>query len=151
MNISELLLDRKLLTIKIGEKTNNIPNLELICDQQGNIPTLFGYRVDKLYFEITVIENIIIGIQFDFSYDIGKISFEINENKIPLDGETELTDLLSFLKNTNLDFDTIESKIEPKRIALTKSNSNFYFSNGDRLLKINNFDWKLYERLTNSN
>ena len=151
MNISELLLDRKLLTIKIGEKTNNIPNLELICDQQGNIPALFGYRIGKLYFEITVIENIIIGIQFDFSYDIGKISFEIDENKIPLDGETELTDLLSFLKNTNLDFETIDSKIEPKRITLTKSNSNFYFNNGDRLLKINNFDWKLYEKLTNSN
>ncbi|MES2543951.1 MAG: hypothetical protein V4548_03635 [Bacteroidota bacterium] len=151
MNLSELILDKKLLTIKIGHDANSISNLELICSQEGDIPALFGYYVGNLYFEITVIESIVIGIQIDFSYDTEKIFFELCENKIMLNEETAFHDLFSFLKNTNLDFDTIESEIEAKRITLKKSDTNFYFSENDTLMKINNFDWDIYEKLTNRN
>jgi len=151
MNVAALLLDSKLPALKIGDSIDNIPNLELICNEEGDSPALYGHDVGNLYFEITVLKNTVIGIQFDFSYGIGKISFEIAESKIMLDGETELADLHSFLKKTNLDFDIFASEIEPKRIALTNSNSNFYFSSGEQLLKISNFDWKPYEKLADSN
>ena len=147
MNISDLILEQKLLNIKIGDKINHISNLELISDQQGDIPALFGYYIDYLYFEITIIEHTVIGIQFDFSYDTGKISIEIQGNKIELDRKTTRSDLIYFLKNINCDFENIESETEPKRIVLPQTKCCFYFGDDDRLLKINNFDMKLYKKL----
>jgi hypothetical protein len=150
MNISKLILDKNLLTIKIGENINSVLNLELINNQDGDIPALFGYNIGNNYFEITAIENIVIGIKLDFKYETENISFELNGNKIILNGETKFRDLIFFLKNTNLDFNIVESKIEPKRITLKKSDTNFYFSDEDeRLLIINNFDWNIYEKYTN--
>lgn len=149
MNISNLILEGKLLNIKIGENADRISNLESISVQQGDIPALYGYYIDHLYFEITVIENTVVGIQFDLSYDTGKVSIETKENKIELDGKTTFSDLVSFLKSIDWDFDHIGSEVCPKRIVMNRSECSFYFNYDDRLLKINNFDMKLYKKLTN--
>ncbi|NIF06099.1 hypothetical protein F3J23_11675 [Chryseobacterium sp. Tr-659] len=145
MNLSELILERKIANISIGDNLKDISNLEITTHQDGDIPALYGLYIDDLFFEIIVIDNIIRGIQFDFSYEIAAPNtFEVNDIKMILDENTSIVELANHLKKLNFEFEIIESKFESKKIRLEKYKTNFYFDDRcNKLFKLSNIDFDL--------
>ena len=133
MNLSELVLERKIFDIKIGESLTH--NLEIITEEDGDIPGISGFYIRDYFFEILVANGIVVGIQFDFRYETVKPSFlEFGEIEIVLSENTRLKDFTEYLEKINIEFEIIESKLESKKVTLKKSNASFYFDDDNHKL-----------------
>ena len=141
MNLSELILEKRIYDIKIGESIDKFPDLELISAEEGDIPGIFGFYVEDLFFEVIVINKVVIGIQFDFQYEIKKPNFfNIEGIEIKLTENTSLQNFIEYLKKVNLEFEIIESKFESLKVVLKKSNTSFYFDDDNqKLFKLNSY------------
>ncbi|KYH06706.1 hypothetical protein A1704_23115 [Chryseobacterium cucumeris] len=92
-------------------------------------------------FEIIVLDEIILGIQYDFTYEqTDHLFMTVNDEKLPLNHKLVSKDLENFLIRNNINFDLHESNIEPFAINLKNSNSAFYFDNDHQLFKISVFE-----------
>ncbi|TPG34761.1 hypothetical protein [Flavobacterium pectinovorum] len=113
MNLSELILERKIFDIKIGESINESQYLEIITEEDGDIPGTLDYYIHDFFFEIIVANEVVVGIQFDFSYESEKSNFfSVGEMEIVLNEKTNLEEFINYLKKTDIKFETIESKFE---------------------------------------
>jgi hypothetical protein len=149
VNLSEFILEGKIGCVQIGSLISSQLNLELVNPQDGDIPALFSLSFEGIEFEIMVLENTIIGIQYDFSYEPERPHiFKANDHEIFLGSQTKLAGLSSFLKKANIDFAVIESETESTKIQLAASNIHFYFDGlNTHLFKASLFDRDLYETL----
>ncbi|MGH1516682.1 hypothetical protein [Chryseobacterium sp. JK1] len=143
MDLSELILERKVGNISVGDHLKNTLDLDIISHQEGNIPGLYGLYLDDLFFEVIVLDDVIKGIYFDFTYEIKEPNtFECNGIKMILDDNTTLINLADHLKKMNIGFEIIEPTFESRKIRLEKYKSNFYFDNeSDTLFKLTNSDF----------
>ncbi|WP_143161794.1 hypothetical protein [Flavobacterium fontis] len=139
MNLSELILERKISDIKIGDNLNH--NIEIIKEEEGDIPCIAGFYIRDYFFEIIVAKGIVVGIQFDFQYETRELSFlKFGDVEIVLSENTSLKNFKNFLDKVDIEFETVESKLESTKVILKKSNSSFYFDDENfKLFKLRVF------------
>ena len=135
MNLSELILERKISDIQIGKGINELENLEIIAEEDGDIPGLLGYYINDNFFEIIVVNKRIAGIQFDFTYETEKPNFfNFQEMEVMLNEKTSFQEFIDYLNKTNIEFEIVESKFESKKVVLKKSIASFYFDDDKQKL-----------------
>jgi len=150
MILSEFILNNQIDELKIGSDIRNFKmRFHNITKEKGNVPSLYGLDYKNEYFEITSFKNTIIGISYDFQYNIDELHDIYFENfKFALGYKTSYNDLVEFLKNVNLDFEvhtsneTDNTEVELKKIKIT-----LVFSHNHKLIKAYIFDRKLHETI----
>lgn len=150
MDISKLLFNEILADLKIGKPADYRDDLEGITEQEGDIPGIKMFTHNGFDFEIIILDEIILGIQYDFTYEqTGDLFMTVNDEKLALNHTLVSKDLENFLIRNNIHFDLHESNIEPFTIKLKNLNSAFYFDNNHQLFKISVFDLELYRKIIN--
>lgn len=150
MDISKLLFNETLAELKIGEAADYRNNLEIVTEQEGDIPGIKTLTLNGFAFEITLLDDVILGIQYDFTYEqTDGLFMMVNDEKLPLNHTLVSKDLENFLVSNKINFDLHESNIEPFTIKLKNLNSAFYFDNDHQLFKISVFDMELYRKIIN--
>jgi hypothetical protein len=69
---------------------------EFSKEQQGDIPAFYGYVIDNIFYEINVVDNIIVGISTKLENN-----FRI---KFPIEGKFEESNFVLRVKSSLLDF-----------------------------------------------
>lgn len=136
------------LDIRVIDKKIKLENLQ---EEEGDIPALYQIIVDRYYFLISVYNNIIIGIEFDFEYDIKrryKIKYE--EFNLTIGFDTIYEDFVKYLILSDVKYKSIFIDENNTQILIIKSNIvlRFYkYSTNKTLFKAQIFDSNLYDHL----
>lgn len=150
MDISKLLFNETLAELKIGKAADYRNHLEIVTEQEGDIPSIKTLTLNGFDFEITLLDDVILGIQYDFTYEqTDGLFMTVNDEKLMLNHTLVSKDLENFLVSNKINFDLHESNIEPFTIKLKNLNSAFYFDNDHQLFKISVFDMELYRKIIN--
>lgn len=148
MDISKVLFNEILADLKIGRSADSSDDLQVITEQEGDIPGIKILSLNGFDFEIISINEVILGIQYDFTYDNPEeLFFKTNDETLFLHQNLVSKNVEDFLVRNKINFDLFESDQEPFTLQLKNSNSKFYFDNHHQLFKISVFDMELYHRI----
>ncbi|TGD56847.1 hypothetical protein [Flavobacterium humi] len=146
MTFSDFIFNGKLGDLSVGGTTYGKTNLDLVQEEDGDIPGLYEVLNEEQYFQVSTIKNTIVGITFDFEYDTEK-SYPIHyqENNYRIGFNTAYADFVAFLETSHIDFkSTTEEGNHTIFISESKLNLLFY----NNLYKASVFDLDLYNTLT---
>lgn len=151
MDISKLLFNEILADLKIGKPAEYRDDLKIVTEQEGNIPSIKTLTLNGFDFEIISLNEVILGIQYDFTYEQpGELFIKTNDETLSLNGNLVSKNLENFLIRNKISFDLFESNVEPFTIKLKNSNCRFYFDNNHQLFKISVFDMEFYRKIINN-
>lgn len=150
MDISKLLFHETLADLKIGQSIDYRNDLEDVTEQKDDIPCIKIFTLNDFDFEIISLNDVILGIQYDFTYEHpNELFIKTNDEILSLNQNLVSKNLENFLVRNKINFDLFESDQEPFTIKLKNSNSKFYFDNHHQLFKISVFDMELYRKISN--
>lgn len=128
MILEDFILEGEVAGIKIGKIISSSSQVELIQNEEGDIPGLYSCTLENLYFEITTFSKIVIGIQFDFSYDAEKVYGLCKNNHTFFIGfNTTYEKAQKSLKILNVDFKKSTVDDDNFELTLLKSGVSLLF------------------------
>ena len=154
--IRDFLLFGKLTeNIQVGKKIiAQDKNLELILEQEGDIPALYRFLYTNLVFEVSCIEEIIIGISFKFDDNPKKnVFFNDKKHNIKFKSKMSLKKLTNYIAilECNWEIDKVNTRDKTLGLMVGK-NANIMYnldSHHFGMFQIIFFDQKLYTDLSN--
>ena len=143
-------LSNNITDIKLNEKV-----FKKIINQDGDCPALFTYIYDKILYEITVLENVIIGIstQFNNNYKM-KLLVEGYEGVIfKIKVKASLLKFTDFLNcnNYSWEIDKVNSSNKTFAVKINSLTTLMYSleKGKEGFFQIASFDRALYDKLRN--
>lgn len=147
MILSNFIFDGKIENIYVGSKLSINTKLDLIQIEEGNIPSLYEFCYEDLYFQITIYKDLIIGIQFDFEYDIDrKYILNMNNNKLKIGYGVSNNKVQEYLKKISVEYSNKVIDNKNSDLTIIKSGVSLLFFD-DKLYKANLFDLDIYNKL----
>ncbi|GEM_PF-2451200 len=151
MDFSNFIFNGNIDDLHIGAniKESNL-NLENITEQEGDIPALYQLSGNDNYFQITTLNGLVIGISYDFEYEIDDywpISF--NEHVYSIGYKTNINDFIEFIKRVKQPFNIIDH-VHSTEVEIAESGVSLKFINtglSSNLCKAYIFDMSLYNKI----
>jgi len=158
MIFSEYIFNGKLLDNVVGDDVDLVKEnsrLDIIQEEEGDIPGLYRLSCNGNYFQITTIKNRIVGIEFDFEYDTEK-KYLLRDKELDfyIGYTTTYEDCIEFLTTCNVNFKATDFDENNSQILIIKSNLILRFykqSKNKTLFKASIFNLELYNSLINTN
>lgn len=149
--LEEFLLEGKLdNSVGIGENINGIPNLIEFTNQDGDIPALYKLKLDKSEFELSVLNNIIIGISYKL---VDNKRLRSNKSfKFKKDGS--LVKFVNYLDLINANWEIDSDETGNRTISISPSKNVKVIYNLEKeycgFSQVVSFDFTLYKSIKKS-
>lgn len=151
MNFSHFIFKGNIEDLHIGAniKESNL-NLENITEQEGDIPSLYQLSVNGKYFQITTLNDLVIGMSYDFEYEVDDyIPINFNEHEYSIGYKSNINDFIEFIKRVKQPFNLIDL-VNSTEVEILKSGVSLKFINAGlspNLCKAYIYDMSLYNKI----
>lgn len=135
MELSHLILSGEVNGVKVGYNIDQILGVDLISVQDVDIPALYEYNSDGYSYQLTILDGLIIGIDFDLAYYPDELfTFNKAGSKFQFSYHTGLNSFLDFFDRNEMDYVINNPKYESQSLTILESGTKLYFDDVNKTI-----------------